>query len=220
MADPTLDALLEQLAPAGAVRARKMFGGAGLYLEGVFFGLVAEGRLFFRVDAESRRDYESAGSEPFQPFPDKPSMRTYWEVPERVQADARALKTWTLRALGAAKARDLAPKRRATRSKVPEPASSSTKRATKPTAKTTTEPRLGRIANLGPVSRRWLQDVGVRTAADLARKGSVPTFLAVRRRGHRATASLLYALEAALLDLRPDRLPEVVRANLRERAGL
>lgn len=219
MADPTLDALLEQLAPAGAVRARKMFGGAGLYLEGVFFGLVAEGRLFFRVDAESLRDYESAGSEPFQPFPDKPSMRTYWEVPERVQADARALKTWTLRALRAAKERDLTPKRRATRSQVQKPSKRSTKRATKPPAKTSAM-RLRSIANVGPVSRRWLQDVGVRTAEDLARKGSVPTFLAVRRRGHRATASLLYALEAALLDLRPDRLPEVVRANLRERAGL
>ena len=58
------------------------------------------------------------------------------------------------------------------------------------------------------------------TCQDLERKGSVAIFLAVRRRGHPAGEKLLYALEAALLGLRPDRLPDVVQANLRERAGL
>lgn len=211
MADSTLDVLLEQLAPAGTVRARKMFGGAGLYLEGVFFGLVAGGRLYFRVDDESVGDYESAGSEPFQPFPDKPSMRTYWEVPERVQADRRALKTWTLRALRAAHERDARPKRRA---------QAGTKRRPTKSAPKAPEPSGTRIVHMGRVSRIWLEEVGVRTVEDLARKGSVATFRAVRRRGHPAGVKLLCALEAALLGLRPDRLPEVVRANLRERAGL
>jgi len=211
MADSTLDALLELLAPAGAVRARKMFGGAGLYLEGVFFGLVADGRLFFRVDDESRAEYEAAGSEPFQPFPDKPSMRTYWEVPERVQADARALKAWTLRALRAAREREK-PTSRAKKKITTRRASKGSTRAQAPPGK--------RIVHMGPVSRIWLEEVGVRTVEDLERKGSIATFRAVLRRGHPANEKLLYALEAALLDLRPDRLPDVVRANLRERAGL
>jgi hypothetical protein len=73
---------------------------------------------------------------------------------------------------------------------------------------------------MGRVSRVWLEEVGVRTVEDLERKGSVATFLAVRRRGHAADERLLYALEAAILGLRPDRLPDVVQANLRERAGL
>ncbi len=211
MVDPTLDALLEQLAPAGAVRARKMFGGAGLYLEGVFFGLVADGRLFFRVDDESRRDYESAGSEPFQPFPDKPSMRTYWEVPEHVQADVRGLKTWTLRALRAAREREKRKSR--VKKKV------TTRRAPKAVTRAKASPGT-RIVHMGRISRIWLEEVGVRTVEDLERKGSIATFRAVLRRGHPASEKLLYALEAALLGLRPDRLPEVVRANLRERAGL
>jgi len=206
MTDPDLDDLLDLLATAGIVRTRKMFGGTGLYLEGVFFGLVADGRLFFRVDDESRGEYESAGSEPFQPFPDKPSMRTYFEVPERVQGDRRAMKTWTLRALKAARERDAKPKR-ATKS-------DAKRRVTKKT------PRGTRIVHMGTVSRLWLEEVGVRTVEDLERKGSIATFRAVRRRGHPASEKLLYALEAALLGLRPDRLPDVVQANLRERAGL
>jgi hypothetical protein len=42
----------------------------------------------------------------------------------------------------------------------------------------------------------------------------------VRANGRRASVNLLYALEGALLGLRWDRVPEVVRANLRQRAGI
>jgi hypothetical protein len=77
-----------------------------------------------------------------------------------------------------------------------------------------------RIPDVGPAARRWLREVGVATRGDLERMGSAAVVRAVRANGHRAGTKLLYALEGALLGLRGDLLPDVVRANLRERAGL
>ncbi|MCY2961968.1 MAG: TfoX/Sxy family protein [Planctomycetota bacterium] len=209
MTDPHLDELREALAPAGAVRARAMFGGAGLYLEDVFFGLVADGELYFRVDDASRPEYEAAGSAPFQPFQGKAPMGTYWRVPDRVQSEPRELRAWTRRALEAARAARKSKPPRATSRRAP-------KDATDPTMSIL---RM-RIPNVGPAARRWMREVGVATRGDLERRGSVATFRAVRANGRRASVNLLYALEGALLGLRGDLLPEVVRANLRERAGL
>jgi DNA transformation protein len=53
--------LLDLLQPLGEVRARRMFGGYGLYLGNRMFGLVAEGTLYLKVDADSERDYAEAG---------------------------------------------------------------------------------------------------------------------------------------------------------------
>lgn len=53
--------LLDLLQPLGAVRARRMFGGYGLYLEGLMFGLVADETLYFKVDADSEGDYQKLG---------------------------------------------------------------------------------------------------------------------------------------------------------------
>jgi hypothetical protein len=77
-----------------------------------------------------------------------------------------------------------------------------------------------RIPGVGPAARRWLREVGVATRGDLERTGPVAAFRAVRANGRRASVNLLFALEGALLGLRWDRVPEVVRANLRQRAGI
>ena len=53
--------LLDLLQPLGKVSARRMFGGYGLYLEDRMFGLVAEGTLYLKVDADSEGDYAQAG---------------------------------------------------------------------------------------------------------------------------------------------------------------
>ena len=57
--------VLELLAPLKNVRARKMFGGYGIYRESVMFGLVADGVLYFKADEESIPDYEALGLGPF-----------------------------------------------------------------------------------------------------------------------------------------------------------
>jgi len=101
--DEFRDYVLEQLATAGKVSARRMFGGVGLYLDGLFFALIDDDSLYFRTDDTNRSRYEDAGSRPFRPFPDRPNhVMAYWEVPAEVLEDAEQLRLWTRESLSAA----------------------------------------------------------------------------------------------------------------------
>jgi len=103
VSDEYRDFVLEQLAAAGKVTARRMFGGIGLYLDGLFFALIDDDTLYFRTDDANRPRYEQAGSRPFCPFPDRPGhVMAYWQVPAEVLEDAEELRTWTRAALAAA----------------------------------------------------------------------------------------------------------------------
>jgi DNA transformation protein and related proteins len=60
-----VDHCLELLAPLGAVRSRRMFGGHGLYVDDIFIALIAAERLYLKVDATTRPHFEAEGCEPF-----------------------------------------------------------------------------------------------------------------------------------------------------------
>ena len=78
---------------------------------------------------------------------------------------------------------------------------------------------LERLPNLGPTSAGWLRDVGVASYDDLERLGSVQAFLLVDASREGVSLNLLYALEGALRDVRWDRLPPALRAELRRQVG-
>lgn len=100
------DFVLEQLAPAGRVTPRAMFGGVGLYLDGLFFALIDDDALYFKADAATRPRYEKAGSRPFCPYPDRPEKSMgYWQVPAEVLEDADELAAWAREAMGVALAK-------------------------------------------------------------------------------------------------------------------
>jgi hypothetical protein len=61
------DYIIGQLAGVKELDNRKMFGGYGLYSEGVMFGLIAENRFHLKTDESNRDDYEAVGMEPFMP---------------------------------------------------------------------------------------------------------------------------------------------------------
>jgi DNA transformation protein len=93
------------LAPLGAFRARAMFGGHGLYLDDLMFGLIAEDRLFLKLDEESRPAFDRAGSEPFV-YSTKDGRRTstsYWLCPPAALQDPVKLRAWVARGHAAAK---------------------------------------------------------------------------------------------------------------------
>ncbi|NJN36401.1 MAG: TfoX/Sxy family protein, partial [Nitrospiraceae bacterium] len=60
-----VDHCLELLAPLGAVRAKRMFGGYGLYVEELFIAVIAFERLYLKVDAAGMPRFSAAGCEPF-----------------------------------------------------------------------------------------------------------------------------------------------------------
>jgi DNA transformation protein len=108
-----LSYVLEQLAPLGGVTSRRMFGGAGLYCEGIFFGLIAGDVLYFKVGDENRADYETRGMQPFRPYADQPgTSMSYFEVPADVLEDREECAQWARRGLAAA---SVAAKQRRTR---------------------------------------------------------------------------------------------------------
>lgn len=79
-----------------------MFGGLGLYREGLIFAIVVEGALCFKVNEGNRRDYENAGSEPFiYEAKGRRVAMSYWRVPEEVM-DSEELCIWAERAYQAA----------------------------------------------------------------------------------------------------------------------
>jgi DNA transformation protein and related proteins len=87
--------VLDQLSPLGEVEARPMFGGAGFYLEGAFFGILYKERLYFRVSADTIKDYTSRKMKPFEPFEGKLGQsRGYYEVPLEIVESADDLAKW------------------------------------------------------------------------------------------------------------------------------
>ncbi|WP_122666664.1 TfoX/Sxy family protein [Pseudomonas viridiflava] len=66
---------------------------------------------------------------------------------------------------------------------------------------------LQHLKNVGKTSAQWLHAVGIHSASDLRRMGAVDAYRAVRKRGFRATRVLLYAIDAALMDIHWNDLP-------------
>ena len=102
VSDEYLTYVIDQLEALGPVRYKRMFGGAGLYFEDLFFGLVADDVLYFKVDDSNRTDYEAEGMGPFKPFPDKKEVMQYYEVPIDVLENKEALRDWAGKAVAVA----------------------------------------------------------------------------------------------------------------------
>lgn len=94
----------ECLADLGPVTTRGMFGGAGVYADGVMFGLVASDVLYFKVDAETALAYEAEGARPFTYDGKSKSVQmSYWQVPDRLFDDGQEMIAWAQQALNVAR---------------------------------------------------------------------------------------------------------------------
>ena len=93
-----LAALLLRLTPLGDIKARAMFGGHGIYLDGQIFGIAAGERIFFKIDETTRPRYEAKGMAVFRPYDDNVTLASYFEVPPDVLDDADAVREWAAEA--------------------------------------------------------------------------------------------------------------------------
>lgn len=90
------DLVTELLQPFGAVEIKRMFGGAGVYHDGMMFGLIADEELYFKRDSENLSLFEEAGLEPFI-FTTKDGAAkamAYHRVPEDAMDDSDVLVYW------------------------------------------------------------------------------------------------------------------------------
>lgn len=95
--DSFKDFVLDQLRELRGVTCRAMFGGYGLSKGAAFFGIIHKGRLYFKTDEATRRDYSANGMKPFRPNA-KQTLKTYYAVPVDIIEDAEALGSWAERA--------------------------------------------------------------------------------------------------------------------------
>ena len=104
MADESFNEfVIDQLAAVPDLRARAMFGAHGLYSGDRFFGILDEGRLFFKTTAESQAEYITRGMGPFTyELKGRRITMGYHEVPPDVLEHPPELVAWAQRAIQAA----------------------------------------------------------------------------------------------------------------------
>lgn len=99
---------LDMLAAVGApfdscARLRRMFGGHGIFCDGVMFALIADDTVYMKVDVETRQDFIDAGGLPFTyERSGKPFEMSYVSLPDDAAEDIDAMRPWAHMALAAA----------------------------------------------------------------------------------------------------------------------
>lgn len=88
------DYVVDQLQSLGPVFAKKMFGGYGLFLDGVIFGVIANDEFYLKADDSTRPKYLKMGMKPFNPFEEESHSMTYFEVPIVVLENKYELENW------------------------------------------------------------------------------------------------------------------------------
>lgn len=98
--------LLDLFSGMGRVEARRMFGGAGLYIDDACFAIVLGGeRVMMRGDDTLADEFEADGGEQwvYQRKGGKPTAMPYWSLPESALDDPEEACRWAARALGPAR---------------------------------------------------------------------------------------------------------------------
>ncbi len=90
------EAIGELFREFGPVSVRRMFGGAGIFVDRVMIGLVSDGAIHLKADSETIPRFEAEGQGPFT-YPTKTGTHTltsYWRMPERLYDDPDELARW------------------------------------------------------------------------------------------------------------------------------
>ena len=80
-----LKALFE---PFGSITIKRMFGGSGIYAEGMCFAIELKGEVFLKTNSLSRAHFSAADSAPFTYVAKGKSRPTsYWSLPTAAHED-------------------------------------------------------------------------------------------------------------------------------------
>jgi DNA transformation protein len=101
------DHIAELFSAFGPVSMRRMFGGAGVFFDGLMIGLVSHGTIYLKADDTTAPLFEREGCKPFT-YAAKARKRTvmsYWRMPERLYDDPDELACWAAQALAVARSK-------------------------------------------------------------------------------------------------------------------
>lgn len=87
----------------GPVRAKGMFGGHGIFLEELMFGLIADSTLYLKVDEETESEFKEKGLEAFTyNKKGKEFKMSYYQAPEETLDDGEEMNAWANKAYSTA----------------------------------------------------------------------------------------------------------------------
>ena len=95
--------VVDLMSSIGPVEAKSMFGGHGIYLEGLMFALVADSILYLKSDEETENDFKVKGLLAFTyNKKGKEYKMSYYQAPEEALEDGEEMNVWANKAYGAA----------------------------------------------------------------------------------------------------------------------
>lgn len=105
MAKGDPDRFDDLFAPFGRIVVRRMFGGEGLFRDGLMFGLVFDERIFLKTSEETRQRFIAEGCGPFiyQMKKGEGILTSYYELPDRLYDDPDDLADWARDAFAVAR---------------------------------------------------------------------------------------------------------------------
>jgi len=211
--------VVELMAGFAPVQAKAMFGGFGVYRDGLMFALIADERLYFKVDDVSQAHFEARGLVPFTyEFKGKVGHLRYYEGPPEVYDEPEHMAEWARLGYECAVRQQMAkaPKPKATSSKAGLKAGKGVKAPAETGAKSakTARQAMPVLTSLGPKSQEMLRKAGIKSDAQLRKLGSVRAYVKTKAVSPKGSLNLLWALEGALSGRDAKAVAESERASL------
>jgi DNA transformation protein len=104
MNEGLIEHLRDLFEPLGPISTRAMFGGHGLYFDGMIIGIIIQDALYLKVDEQTRPRFEAARSAPFvYDMRGKPLPLSYWSLPEEAMDSPQAMQPWARMAIEVAR---------------------------------------------------------------------------------------------------------------------
>ena len=95
--------VVDLMSSIGPVYAKGMFGGHGIYLDGLMFALVANGALYLKSDESTEDEYKRKGLEAFTyNKKGKEYKMSYYQAPEEALEEGEEMNLWANKAYGVA----------------------------------------------------------------------------------------------------------------------
>lgn len=209
--DPSVQHIVDLMGRFGSVRARAMFGGHGLYRDGVMFALLAKEGLYLKVDEQSRPVFAGRNLRAFSfTAKGRTVQLSYHEAPPQALEDEAEMADWCQLAWQAAlRAKDKGARNGGKGTGMEA-------RAVAARGQGDPEPvaQLAKLPNLGPRSVASLAAAGITSLERLQGLGAVRAFVRVRSLNPSVSLNLLWALEGALTGRRWQEVAETDRASL------
>ena len=95
--------VVELMQSIGSVYAKRMFGGYGIFNDGLMFGLIADSVLYLKADEETVKEFKTKGLVPFSYHKQgKVCKLSYYQAPEEALENDEEMRTWATKAYNTA----------------------------------------------------------------------------------------------------------------------